>query len=636
MFTQAKSPTAAAIAAALVLGLLLLGSASTASAAPRDDRSRPLVYVFVLDGLDGDRVRQRRALAPNLNALLDGRGGARSTLYDESRSVMIAETNPNHTAMATGAYGGQSGIPGNAFAVYGEAEDDSCPTGSVDESEPPMETSGENPSCLEAETFFEAVARGSRAREITTSGIFGKPKLGRIFAGRSASGRFFADDLFAPCEQGGRGDDPSYCENVAFNPATGTTAEDRVVMDEVIEQANEGVRADGVRKRPNLTFVNFPQIDQSGHGSGVGPAYDSAISRADQEIQRFVNNQKRLGLWGRTTMIVLSDHSMDTTPQKTSLTRCYDAAGIDSDDYVVVQNGSAALVYLADRTDPARFQLLRELRAASLRCGLGGVGEMGARLGVSGTNEALYRQPNPADGGDAHTLGRVHPAYRLVDRRTGDLVVTHDPGGAFSEPVNPLAGNHGSPFTRDNFFAVIGGGEFVRQQTLRGVRGPRFDDTQQNPRQAENVDVAATALCALGHRPPADSRGRFLSEAFRLARVPGKGSSACAGAGGGGTTGSEGDDLLIGTEGDDVIRCGSGEDRADGRGGDDVIYCGSGDDVVRGGSGDDRLYGESGKDLVDGGPGDDLVSGGSGDDRLIGGSGRDRFAGGSGRNATTP
>ena len=31
-----------------------------AAAAPKDDRSRPLVYVFVLDGLDGDRVRQRR------------------------------------------------------------------------------------------------------------------------------------------------------------------------------------------------------------------------------------------------------------------------------------------------------------------------------------------------------------------------------------------------------------------------------------------------------------------------------------------------------------------------------------------------------------------------------------------------
>ncbi|MDQ3675553.1 MAG: hypothetical protein M3401_01935, partial [Actinomycetota bacterium] len=71
MTTRAKSPTVAAILAALVVaGLTLLGSAPTATAAPRDDRSRPLVYVFVLDGLDGDRVRQQRPLAPFLNALL--------------------------------------------------------------------------------------------------------------------------------------------------------------------------------------------------------------------------------------------------------------------------------------------------------------------------------------------------------------------------------------------------------------------------------------------------------------------------------------------------------------------------------------------------------------------------------------
>ena len=146
---------------------------------------------------------------------------------------------------------------------------------------------------------------------------------------------------------------------------TGASANDRIVMDEVIETTREGVRADGTRKRPNLTFVNFPQIDVSGHGSGVGPGYDAAINSADTEIGRFVQNQKQLGLWKRTTMIVLSDHSMDTTPQKTSLTQCYRAAGIDSDDFVIVQNGSAALVYLADRTDPGRFRLLKRLRAAS-------------------------------------------------------------------------------------------------------------------------------------------------------------------------------------------------------------------------------------------------------------------------------
>jgi hypothetical protein len=211
------------VLSALVALLAALGSAPTAAAAPRDDRSRPLVYVFVLDGLDGDRVRQRPMLAPYLNALLNGRQGARSTFYEELRSVMVTETNPNHVAMATGAYASRSGIPANNFAVYGRTRDeDSCPRGSLDESRPPTETSGESPSCLKAESFFEAVARSKRPGEVTTAGIFGKPKLARIFSGRDARGRFFADDLFAPCEM--HGNDPSYCERVPINSATGASA----------------------------------------------------------------------------------------------------------------------------------------------------------------------------------------------------------------------------------------------------------------------------------------------------------------------------------------------------------------------------------------------------------------------------
>ena len=166
-------------------------------------------------------------------------------------------------------------------------------------------------------------------------------------------------------------------------------------MDEVIDSVRQGVSADGKRKRPNLTFANFPRIDAAGHTSGTGSAYDTALARADDEIERFVNNQKQLGLWSRTAMIVLSDHSMDTTPEKTSLTRCFEGARIDSEDYLIVQNGSAALVYLADRRDPGRFALLRRLRAAALRCGIGGTGELGGMLGHSGTNEALYRQTRP-------------------------------------------------------------------------------------------------------------------------------------------------------------------------------------------------------------------------------------------------
>jgi len=155
-----------------------------------------------------------------------------------------------------------------------------------------------------------------------------------------------------------------------------------------------------------------------------------------------------------------------------------------------------------------------------------------AVLGLGGAPvlEALYRDDNPADGGAANTVRTRHPGWRLEGERVGDLVVTHRSGGAFSDPVNPLAGNHGGPQTRDNFFAVIGGGDFVRQQSLSGqaiTSGPDiFDDTLANPGQAENVDVAPTVLRLLGRAAPAQSSGRFLAEAFDLSKILGAAQTA--------------------------------------------------------------------------------------------------------------
>ena len=111
---------------------------------------------------------------------------------------------------------------------------------------------------------------------------------------------------------------------------------------------------------------------------------------------------------------------------------------------------------------------------------------------------------------------------RLLGRRVHRI-------GAFSDPGsfdNPLVGNHGGPQTRDNFFAVIGGGPGVRSQTLSGNQDPLFDDTLSKPGQAENVDVAPTVMRLFGMAAPSDSDGRFLSEAFDLGCVPGGGAPA--------------------------------------------------------------------------------------------------------------
>jgi predicted AlkP superfamily pyrophosphatase or phosphodiesterase len=505
-----------ALAVAAAAALAATGGAQEAAAPVADDPATPLVYVFSVDGLDGDRVDQGRA--PFLSRLLLGQEDNRATYYRESRSVMVAETNPNHAAMATGAFGESSGIPGNAFAVYGPTAKRDCAGQSEGESNTPGQpanetagepatTNGERAGCLLAETMFATVKRLPNPDGITTSAIFGKPKLARIFEGRTVNPQELdVDHLWAPCESRSSSN-PDYCRPVPVNPVTDYALDDGVVMDEVLRSVREGVPARGAQRRPNLTFVNLPQVDSAGHAAGAREAYDTAIAQADQQLQRFVAQQKALGLWERTTMLVVSDHSMDTTLAKTSLEQRFRTAGV-SGGYSVVQNGSVDMVYLADRTSPQRFELLRRLRAAAL----GGSG--------NDVDEALYREPNPADGGDRHTLDAVHPGWRIAGPRTGDLFVTHKLGGAFSDPINPLTGNHGSPMTSDNTFAIIGGGtQTVRQQAIGGRRAERFDDTLLNPGQAQNVDVAPTVLALLGRPAPAQSQGRVLTEAFEPAAL---------------------------------------------------------------------------------------------------------------------
>lgn len=88
---------------------------------------------------------------------------------------------------------------------------------------------------------------------------------------------------------------------------------------------------------------------------------------------------------------------------------------------------------------------------------------------------------------------------------------------------------------------------------------------------------------------------------------------------------------LVGTDGDDVLRGGNGVDVIMGLGGNDVITGGNGRDVICGGDGNDVLNGNNGDDVLLGGAGDDRLRGDNGSDTLIGGSGTDVLEQGRGR-----
>lgn len=92
--------------------------------------------------------------------------------------------------------------------------------------------------------------------------------------------------------------------------------------------------------------------------------------------------------------------------------------------------------------------------------------------------------------------------------------------------------------------------------------------------------------------------------------------------------GTEGDDVLAGSDASRDFMLGfGGDDRLTGNGSDDIICGGSGDDVINAGDGNDRVHGNRGNDTLTLGAGNDRASGGFGGDSIVGGAGVDRIAG---------
>lgn len=88
---------------------------------------------------------------------------------------------------------------------------------------------------------------------------------------------------------------------------------------------------------------------------------------------------------------------------------------------------------------------------------------------------------------------------------------------------------------------------------------------------------------------------------------------------------TDGDDLIDGGNGKDVIAERGGDDETRGGNGADLIVGGAGDDAIEGGNGADRLSGGLGDDEIRGGNGADIIHGGAGHELLDGGRGPDRF-----------
>ncbi len=93
---------------------------------------------------------------------------------------------------------------------------------------------------------------------------------------------------------------------------------------------------------------------------------------------------------------------------------------------------------------------------------------------------------------------------------------------------------------------------------------------------------------------------------------------------------SDGNERLLGNNGDDVIAGGAGNDIIYGGKGNDILDGNEGNDVIRGDGGNDVIFGSRGNDLLRGGQGDDDLEGNEGNDFLAGDRGTDVLTGGPG------
>jgi Ca2+-binding RTX toxin-like protein len=99
-----------------------------------------------------------------------------------------------------------------------------------------------------------------------------------------------------------------------------------------------------------------------------------------------------------------------------------------------------------------------------------------------------------------------------------------------------------------------------------------------------------------------------------------------------GVIGTDGPDVVTGSDrggtfdlgaGNDQLTAGAGDDTIDAGPGDDTVDGGGGNDTINGGDGNDTLIGGDGNDTINGGAGDDAIEGGQGSDTMIGGGGND-------------
>lgn len=458
-------------------------------------------FVVSIDGLRPEDVTAQQM--PNLTALLEEPcepGGTCATAYEQARASMVTETNGNHTAMVTGAYGERSGVVANeTFDRHAGADIDL-----------------DRPALNLAETLFDRIE--ARRPWLTTASVMGKGKLRRLFdCTRKADGSCGTSSA-NPEKIDVRHVKPDFVAGATTSPSDpdlDCPAEPGSGSDYATNECTMSAAIRLVRTEdPDFNFINLPEVDAMSHLFGAAsPEAEAAVKSADTQLGRLVDQLKASNKWQHSTVVVTADHNFGDTANlvtnRVVLGDVFEGAG--PSPFEIVTHGGSASVFLTEVKDPnapltdAQQKTLAELRKRA--------------LATQGIREALYRRPNPADGGADHTISSAHPSWRLDTPRIGELLITaaEDVGLLVERESDDavIAGQHGHPTDRHIPFFVLSGGTYVSDGTIAPSGQPNeTDDTRILEEQAENVDIAPTIGWILGVGAPEQSSGRVLDEAF--------------------------------------------------------------------------------------------------------------------------
>lgn len=410
------------------------------------------VLLIVVDGLDARDVTD--ATTPALSRAWRSSPWCPGT---RARASMPTRTNSNHATLMTGVEPEMHGITGNA--VWDRRTRSIRKLGTARD--------------LETETIFTLARRA--ARGLRTAAAVGKPKLGLMF---SADGtrQTPPDELWdaRAASDASRDDVTGY----AYDATTLAAARSLV----------EHAAAD-------FLFINLSDVDRVSHGSGpYSPQAQETRRRTDAALGSFLEWLATRPDWTSTTVVITADHGFDAI--RNPPIRFADVLkdnGIGG--LAAVGDGGIGHVYVTPATPAAKeARLLASARRLALR--------------TPGIEEALYRRPNPADHGAAHTVAGNHPDWHLDHERAGDLILVAKLGWQVvdgSAVEAQLVGNHGGPAERDVPAIVLGGAAIGPGERCDDVRAADLGRTVQAClRLPETRHLEARPI-------PEPVRGRVLS-----------------------------------------------------------------------------------------------------------------------------